>query len=241
MTTRSLTIISIAFFILTGCANKPLLLPPKVGIKEIQANKITYILPRDAENGSQTLCGLNFSHYSTVNAKLKTEILYSHLTHNGIEVEKKIYDPTESSGVIYTVDTQIASVKPNSIIVTLIPKTKQTYQDGGDSQLLIPDIDIEKYLLTAAISFRFEIDSEYPPEAVKANFARRLKGSKTSIFRLTDEYGEFAVKVDITPYKKGSKIIISTTLYNTKTDRNVIDVVQRVKDVKAEIQKIINS
>jgi len=241
MNTKLLTIISFALIMLTGCAtNKALLLPPKAGIKEIQGTKITYILPRDIENGLHTLYGLNFPHYTTT-TNLKTERLSSHTTHNGIEVEKKIWDLTTSSGVIYTVDTQVTSTKPDSIIVTLIPKTQQTYQEGCDAPLLIPDLDIEKYLLTAALSFRFEINSQYPPDAVRANFARFLKSSKTGKFRLTDEYGEFTVKTDITPYKNGSKIIISTTLYNTKADNNVIDVVQKVKDVKAEIQKIINS
>jgi len=242
MNLRLLTILSFILLNLTGCSGGNVLIPAQNDVKEIKNIQITYILPPQVEEQPCTFNGLKFQTYNNRGTETKIERLYVYSANNGLKVERRTDNGVAGSGVIYTIDANVISKSDNKI-VTLTPKTQETYQQGLILPFPIPNFDIETYLSTAKLNYKFELNSDYQVASVKANFDRILGKSFDSrdIYKLVIEDEEFEIETDIYPYRNGSKIVITTTIYNKKSKNGVINVVTKIEKLKRQIEKIINS
>lgn len=236
-----LLIIYVVLF-LCGCVHDYSLVPKPEQIEKIDNIKITYILPKDIEKTKGAINGLNFLQYEQGSSG-KVEKLYFNIISNQLEIKRRTdNDIAVGSGVIYTVDFNLVE-KSDSTIVTFIPKTKKTYQQGVVLPFPVPNLDLETYLSGGIVDYKFEVDSNYPPTTVEANF-QRLMGDKyyNGKYSLDDSDEQFKCIVKIYPYKHNqSKVSVNATLYNKKSKNGIIDITKKINRLKIQIQNIVNA
>ncbi len=132
--------------------------------------------------------------------------------------------------------------KSDSTTVTFTPKTQKTYQQGLVLPFPVPSLDLESYLSDGILTYKFEINSNYPPEAVKANLQRLLSSGSNNEYTLDNENELFAIKVQIYHYRHNqSKVAIHTKLYNKKSKNKTINIVEKINTLKENLQNIVNS
>ncbi|MEW9798552.1 hypothetical protein [Alteromonas sp. CYL-A6] len=162
----------------------------------------------------------------------------------GAQTQYKIREKITRSGDINTITYQP---------MTVLKK------DGG---LLLPipapDLDIADYLSTTQFTYKFEVDSQYPSDSVKANFDRlmnktsdsfRFYGAETtsSTLKLQDSYmydlgDAFSViLVESFPYRNGSKVVVNVIIETKQTPNGVIDVEKLLNQVKSKVNETVNA
>jgi hypothetical protein len=240
------------FLLFCGCTHnlppelkfEPIQLVPKPdSTKEIHNIKITYILPNNLENPENSINGIRFIEYD-IDARgkgTKIERLYYEANLEKLKIERRTDNGVAGSGIITQVNISTTST-PDKKIVTFIPKTQRTYQQGLVLPFLVPDFDLEDYLTSGIILFNFEINSDYPPEAVSANLQRLLgdKIKKTYIIDNKDE--RFELKITIYPYRHNqSKLAVITKLFNKKSNNGTIDLAEKINNLKKQLMSIANN
>jgi len=227
---------------LFGCVHDYPLVPKPEQIEKIDHIKITYVLPKNVERTQGTINGLNFLQYEQ-GSDGKVEKLYFNTLNNQLEIKRRTDNNIAvGSGVIYTVNFNLVE-KSDSTLITFIPQTKKTYQQGLVLPFPVPSLDLETYLSGGIVAYKFEIDSNYPPTTVEANL-QRLMGDKyrNGKYRLDNSDERFEFMVKIYPYKHNqSKVSVSTTLYNKKSKNGIIDIAKKINSLKIQIQNVVNA
>lgn len=169
-------------------------------------------------------------------------------------VEKRTHNGTIGSGAVYTVN-ETTERTSESNIVTYQPVKMSSYQQGLILPFPVPSMDIVDYLSNTQFKTKFEINSEYPSQSVKANFDRlmnkvrknfRIYGSNSKLalddyYMLDVEGAKVVMLVESFPYRNGSKVVVNAVVQTQKSNNNVIDVDSIIKSVEAKIAKVINS
>jgi hypothetical protein len=213
---------------------------PKPEPQEIHGMDITYIVPSDIIKPKGSINGVRFASYNR-GTDTRTERLGYQYTSDQILLERRTDNGMAGSGVIYNIALNITP-KGNNTIITLHPKTLETYQEGLILPFPVPEFDLGFYLHDVAISYQFEIDSNYPPESVKANFDRLLGRKHNGIYRLEKEEDAFEISLKVYPYRQNqSKITIDTEIYNKNKNMLVVDFTEKINGLKRQLQNIANS
>lgn len=226
--------------ILSSCSTDNLL-AKKHPIQTIENIEVKYILPKDAKKSSGKVYGIVFSEY-TYGPDSRIERLNICNTVNGFQIERRTDNGVAGSGVIYNVEMK-AIPREDGIVVTFIPRTQKSYEEGLILPFPIPDLNIESYLLDTSIDYRFELESEYPPASVQANFDRLLNKNYSDSYNIDiPDVEAIRIKVSIYPYRNDkSKIDIHAFLSRIEANDNVVDVVKTIAILKNKILNIINS
>lgn len=231
-------------FLILGCANKMTLpgdydiqlVPEKAGAEKIDNIKISYIIPSNVLE-PQGIDGLVFNTNSW-GTDTKREMIKVHFNQTNMELERRTDNGVAGSGLIYSIEIDKLN-KGNDKIITFSPKSVKTYQDGLVLPFPLPKFDLESYLTSALVVYKFEITSDYPVNSVKANFDRILKSDGSSYqLQLSDCLAVMEVK--IYPYKQGSKVVIIAELFEMKIVDNIINVSNKVKELEKRVKTIVN-
>lgn len=240
-----LKIITLLFLLLnlTGCVNSDSKLanlefrPKPTAVEEINNIQVTYIIPKNVGSPSGTFNGLAFFQY-VAGPESKIERLHTTPTSIGLSVERRTDNGVAGSGIIYAVEKKVTSQGDNTI-VTFTPKAQKTYQEGVILPFPLPKLNIESYLSQATLDYKFELDSPYQVDSIKANFDRLIPTSGG--YRLSVGGTECDITLEVHPYRNGTKAIIYSTIHTTKSHNNVIDLVQIIAELKKQIQQIMNA
>ena len=130
--------------------------------------------------------------------------------NDSIEVHRRIDNGTAGSGIVFMVDY----VQEDQSTHTLYKfKTQdgepRRYQDGWLGKFPIPaftEKDALEALLSGTVGYSLEMNSEFPVNSIVANFRRLANGS------INLGAAKVRFKYDVTAYRAGSKIFITTEL-----------------------------
>lgn len=225
--------------VLTSCSQ----ITPKAPVSEklTNASSVTYRLPSNVKTD------LPFERHS----RFVNEGRFSRLGYKGsdlIQVEHRIDNGTAGSGVVYEVSKKVETID-GIAVVTFTPVSKREYQEGLILPFPVPELDIHSYLSNTQIKHKFEIDSEFPAQSIKANFDRLHRKVNARSFSLYDEIksdlklqdayrldlnnGAVAVlNVQSFPYRNGSKVVFDVVIQTRKHSDLIIDVVSIVKQIE---------
>ncbi len=237
MNHKGLILFIFSLMFLVGCSQIPLL-PEKDKVTKIENVKVEYILPKSVIQDQSSFNGIKLRRYTT-GTQSKMESIFLRYLENGMIVEKKLHNQMAGSGTVYNVETKVKENKDN-IRVTFTPTKKETYQQGLVLPYPIPEFDIQEYLTTASIQNRFEVNSEYPVSSIKANFSRSLGHDPVKGSYITSEEGhQVVLKVDVQPYRTGSKVLILAYLNTNGNREEQIDTTKIFKNIKKRVSDIV--
>lgn len=237
---------------LSGCSHQYPLLPNPESTQKIEGIKVTYILPNDIIKTSDTINGIYLDQYGgrTLDATsfLKSggqtgrkERLHFDNKGNQLEIERRTDNGIAGSGVVCIVDFDVIS-EPDRTKVVFTPKTRRTYQQGVLLPFPVPDFDVETYLLEGQLTTSFEMDADYPPEAVRANLRRLLHGGLEDRYTLDNENEQIIMTVRVDPYKHNqSKLTINATIYNKRSNNRIINMVEKINALKKQLHNAVNA
>jgi len=242
MRLQFLLMFSVCLFLLS-CSNKMTLpgnydiqlVPEKQAVEDIDNIRIVYVVPRNISNKGD-IDGL-FLSSKEWGKESKREKIISSFGDAKMQVERRVDNGAAGSGLIYSIDVENV-LKGDNKIITLLPKKVTPYQDGLILPFPVPKFDLKTYLSSATVFHKFEVVSEYPENSIRANFDRLLKTSGSSYELLTHDFSSI-LKVKIYPYRKGSKVIIESRLFDMRAFDNTINVSKNIKDIEMRINNII--
>ena len=119
-----------------------------------------------------------------------------------------------------------------------------------------PDLNISEYLSSTQFSKKFEVDSEYPADSVKANFDRlmnkaksdfRIFGNTESTLDLEDYYfidlpsAKVVMLIEAFPYRKGSKVVVNAVIQTRQSNKGIIDVAEIIREVEKKVISVVSS
>ncbi|MDC0864406.1 hypothetical protein OAP56_00420 [Rickettsiaceae bacterium] len=232
--------------LISGCANKMTLpgdydiqLTPKDSeVKEVKDIKITYLVPRSLPN-LQGINGLMF-YSKQWGVDSKQEKIIPRFGDTGWQIERRVDNGTAGSGIIY-IGNIIKEQKGTDNVVIFEAKSSSTYQEGLVLPFPIPRFDIKNYLESAKLDYNFELVSEFPSDAMKANLHRG------ALYRRAIDKYEFNLSnasvladIKVYPYRNASKIVIKAQLSTMKSQNNLINVSANIAELEKRVRDIIN-
>ncbi len=241
---KSKIIFIFLIFCIASCSNKMVLpgnydiqlVPEKQIPTKLDNIKVTYIVPRNIKNEGD-IEGLYLSS-SEWGAETKREKIISSFGNGNMQVESRVDNGIAGSGLIYSIKVE-SRAENDSTVVALTPYHVKPYQDGLILPFPVPKFDLEKYLSSASVFYKFEFVSEFIPSSIKANFDRFL-GSYGPDYKLQTNDFSSHLNVKIYPYRNGSKVIVNSKIFNMKKSQGVINVSDYITTLSAEIKKIVN-
>ena len=156
---------------LSSCVKDFQLLPEKDIFEKLEKKSVQYKIP-SLTSDSESMSKLNFFEYSTgANSKFD-RLLIHNIDSNTLKLERKTDNGSVGSGLIYKINiSEEKTLNSTNIIYT--PEELTTFQNGLILPFKVPEFDVSDYLSKKGyIYYNFEINSEYPPSSIKANFAR---------------------------------------------------------------------
>lgn len=240
-----ITHLILVLFILSSCANKMVLpgdyniqlLPEKAVTQKITDLKVTYIVPQTIIN-SQGIGGLNFAKHCW-GRDTKQERILVNFNNEILQVERRTDNGLAGSGRIYKIRI-IKTNEQNNRIIILQPESMNTYQDGIILPFPLPEFDLESYLTSAVVKYDFELNSQFPVGAIKANFNRMFeKPGDTYTLNLSSSSVLMRIKID--PYRTGSKVVINAELFDMKPVSNIIDVNKNILELERRVKSIVDA
>ncbi|MCZ4337636.1 hypothetical protein [Shewanella colwelliana] len=171
-----------------------------------------------------------------------------------VVVERRVHNGVAGSGSVYTINETTERTSDSSI-VTYQPVKMSSYQQGLLLPFPIPKMDIANYLSNTQFKKKFELNSEYPSQSVKANFDRMMNKARSdfrfygtnSRLDLEDYYmvdvdgAKVVMLVETFPYRNGSKVVVNAVVQTHKSNTGIIDVAAIMKSVEEQVSKVINS
>lgn len=148
------------------------------------------------------------------------------------------------SGVVATVKYSKAE-SPGEVVMTFEQVSASTYQEGLLLKKAIPAFTMKDVLLGGSVYVKFELDSEYPVDAVRSNFKRLTTLSSSpggqEMWRLTTPSGQQYVQLQFFPYRNGTKLTASAVIAGRETSPGAIDFGQLIQEVQAAVRAIVKS
>ena len=237
-------VLSFTTAMITGCFKdaerlthgyKMQLSPEKQISKSIEHFKVTYILPKNAEH-KKPFQGLVFNCKKWGDDRRRESILANY-SGDIMIVERRVDNGVTGSGRVYEIKVE-KKIGLDNIEIALIHKNERTYQDGIIQSFPLPDFNIENFFSTSYYEYDFEINSLYSVESTRANFNRILGGGNNYKIKLANADAIF--KVNIFPYRSGSKLHLESQIFNMKSSNGIIDVNKNIKELREKITNIIH-
>lgn len=240
---KQFSLILLAISFLSSCSNKMTLpgdcniqlVPEKQVVEHIDNIKVTYVIPKDISNEGD-IDGLFLSSREWGESS-KREKIISSFGDAKMQVERRVDNGAAGSGLVYSIDIE-NEVRGDNKVITLLPKKVRPYQDGLILPFPVPKFDLKTYLSSAIVYHTFEVISEYPQDSIRANFDRLLQVTRSGYELQTNDFSS-TLKVKIYPYRKGSKVVIESRLFDMKIFDNVINVSKDIKELETRINNII--
>lgn len=180
------------------------------------------------------------------------------LGRDQLEVAKLKGTTTKTGIISYGVDARVEET-PTSyrLHMTLVDKRQETPFDLMRSLYTVKSFEPEEaraQLLKPIVHFRTEIDSEYGPDSLRANFERlgeptRWNRVMASRFNLRKEAKFYTLPsaipgvsiryvLDVFPYRNGSKAVISGQIVGAPTSESTVDVPTILRSTLEQIRSI---
>jgi len=249
-------------FMLSGCVSNDI---NPLHISDVytptNVSSVKYIAPTSNINISDGISGITFDSYSYGPASKQHKLFYKKVDQDTFEVHRRVDNGVGGSGIIFHVDFTSIN-EGNNTIIEFKPTESKSYQQGFIGKFDVPELDITNFLTKTNAVHTFEVNSEYPADAVKANFERMLKkkqpnqkelqqmmiarmsGKQVSIsdsYVLSGSGFEAMLKVESFPYRNGSKVVVTSNLTTTSNLQNEVNLSEIYKVLESEVTKIINS
>jgi hypothetical protein len=148
------------------------------------------------------------------------------------------------SGVVATVK-YTREESPSEVSMTFEQRSTSTYQEGLFLKKSVPVFSLKEVLLGGVVNVKFELDSEYAVDAVRANFKRMamLSGAPggKEMWRLATPSGQQHLQLEFFPYRTGSKVTAFASIAARETAPGVIDFGQLIQEVQAAVRTIIKA
>lgn len=120
-----------------------------------------------------------------------------------------------------------------------------TYQEGLFLKKAVPAFSLREALLEGAVTAKFETDSDYGVDAVRANFKRMAMLAATpggkETWRLSTPSGQQYVQLEFFPYRSGAKVTTVATISARETSPGVIDFGQLLQELQAAVRTIVKA
>ena len=259
---RSIHTLSLALIaLLSACAAPTATTPSKEEpprATAVSQAPVTYIVPNDADFAVQPgpVNRLVFVGYQG-GEPTKREIVRFNFSSDTGFLERRTDNGTAGSGKRYTIKKS-ATVEDQRVVVNFTAIEYVTYQQGLIGKFAVPsytDEDASKFLKSAYLYVKFEVDSEYNPESTYANFVRLMKARTVragerdpvsgKIFK--QEFGtnlrgrELSITVETFPYRNGSKALVYARIPGVETAPNEIDFAVLIREVRERLSQIVKA
>ena len=187
----------------------------------------------------------------------KRELILHDFSAETGSVERRTDNGTIGSGKRYAVRKVVTNLGEQTK-VEFQPVSFTTYKQGLILPWPVPEFSDEslvKYLSSAELFAKLEIDSPYNSESTYANFVRLLKvKSNTSgesdpvsgkIFKQTFVASlrdrEVVLTVETFPYRNGSKAVIYARIPATQTEPNTVDFGALLQELRTQLEAVVNA
>lgn len=162
------------------------------------------------------------------------------------------------SGIKYNISYVMHPGKGNAYQVVFTPNFKTDYKQGLIGKFPLPNFPetaMRDYLRSFSLIYKFEVDSKYNSESIMANFMRMAQVKRNTrgmadpvTGKIFNQYFETKYQdkvasyvVEVFPYRNGSKAVIHMELPAVETSPNEVDFEIVIRDLKSEMERIVNS
>jgi predicted small lipoprotein YifL len=257
-----LAVVVLSLSTLSGCQStglNPLAIPD--AFTNFESPEVKFTLPSQKMSTSTGISGISFDSFHNGPSSSQQKLNWKIIDKNTLEVHRREDNGIAGSGVMYKVNYKI-DYQGDDLVVTFKPISSKVYQQGFIGKKDVPNFDITEFLSTAVFEHKFEINSEYPADSIKANFERLLPKKQTSPYEMKEmmmarmagkkvsvkdwyvlqlDTSKTWIQVESFPYRKGSKVVITTKVNTAKSANNTIDVKQVFNEIEKKVASIVNS
>lgn len=175
-------------------------------------------------------------------------------TGSSLQVEARVDNGVAGSGLIYDVNYTVKQMRDGYEVV-FTPVEKETYQQGLIGKFPVPNFTLENlrsYLTSFNIYYEFDINSQYNPESVYANFARLAQvqnfaaGERDPItnkiyknwFVSSVDGKKFRYVLQTYPYHNGTKAVVYASVPPVENSNGVFDYAESIRDIRKQVTDI---
>lgn len=232
-------------------------------VEKINCKSITYLIPKNDTiiNPSDILNKL--PNYSVVDnrysaAKIFTEFNYSNSiikVTRSLKLKQSYGKWNSMSYISYKIKAEFSDLDTKTKIVLSPYEVKKWQHKVLIGNWEIPEFNesqLLSYLSSAMITYTLEINSQYEPDSVNANFIRKTKKQRYRIKDpVTDTISESAYVIKnrdknvyfilkTYPYKNGTKAVIVSNFRGVQTSENEVDLEILINEIEAKFRSIVN-
>lgn len=218
--------------------------------------QITIIIPNDKEVDSTNIRQINFTGLSGGSKEKHYTVSVKGKTDNSFKVESRVDNGFAGSGIVYELGYSFEN-NPGNTELKVTPKAFHTYQQGfiSFSVPTFTEKDLAGYIIRQPVFYNLELDSPYNTESTYANFARLVKKASIRIgetdpvtgkifkekFVIPYKDGQIYFTLETFPYRNGSKAVMHMVVPGSLTSDNVVDFGILLKEIKSQLEAIVNS
>lgn len=245
--------------VLEGCASPMPAQPPiSPQTTSISMPSIAFIIPNDPAVVVQStgVEGLALSGQQWGGPTRREIIQYKFTGEQGV-VERRTDNGVAGSGQKVRV-TESISMEANAKRVEFAPYERAVYQQGLILPFPVPRFepeDIKAFFLSSSLHAKFEINSDFNPESIYANFVRLLKtraykqGEHDPVsgkiykqeFFMPLRGRDVPLVVEAYPYRNGSKAVIYCRIPAVETAPNTVDFGILVAEVREGLVRLVKA
>lgn len=238
---KSICLISIMAAYLTACKTTPV--KPATPLPSDIAST-TYVIPAsdDLMKHSGFIKNINLKDEFGGRSTAKNSLRFQKQNDQSFVVHRRIDNGSAGSGIKYLVTYDVKQEK-NGYSVTMTPSQSTAYQEGLIGKFSVPSFspdNLQEKIRNGSVFYKFEVDSKYGVESVKANFKRLSKKSgRGNLITNRGQDVPFAFKAE--PYRDGAKVMIEVVIFAAETSTNTFDFGILEKEIKAKLIEIVKA
>jgi hypothetical protein len=237
---KSICLISMVAGSLTACKTTPV--KPATPMPADIATT-TYLVPASKNLiGDGFIQNIDFEGFSHGSKNAKESLRFNKSTASSFIVHRRIDNGMAGSGIKYLVNYDVKQ-KENSYSLTLKPTQSTAYQEGLIGKFDVPSFtpdELQNTIRNGLVYYKFEVDSKYNEESIRANFKRlSTESSRHYYFMNRDKKVRFTFNTS--PYRNGSKVIIKAAIPAAETTENTFDFGVLENEVKAKMIEIVKA
>jgi len=239
---QSICLISMMAASLTACKTSPV--KPALPLPADIAPS-TYVIPASQDlimENNGLVKDINFRGFSSGSKNARDSLRFQKATENSFIVHRRIDNGMAGSGIRYLVNYEIKQ-ENSGYSVTMKPSQSTAYQEGLIGKFDVPTFgpeELQNTIRKGSVFFKFEIDSQYSVDSVKANFKRLSKKAGRGNF-ITNRDREVPFEFKAVPYRDGSKVTMEVVIFASETSKNTFDFGVLEKEIKAKLTEIVKA
>jgi hypothetical protein len=219
--------------------------------------QLTVLIPYDKEVNAIRFTQLDFNYQRGGRPTKQEKIFIKNKKEGSFSVERRTDNGTSGSGKVYNVNYTVEKNKEN-MAIKFQPTAFKTYQQGLIMPFAVPsfsDQELIEYIANQQVFLSLDLDSPYNTESTYSNFMRLaervpvIKGEKDPVtgkiykdkFSLSYKYGKVFFSLETFPYRNGSKAVIHLAVPGSFTSSNEVDFGVIIKEIKNQLESIVNS